>query len=377
MKFIISGIKRYPIIVAAAAVIAVLWLFAGLSGNDNDAGDVGDSHSKKPVAEVGNLIKVENLTAQHKPRRLLVNAVTEAIRELELKAEVAGRIVELPVKEGEYVEEGTVLLRIDPRERKESLRQAEALLAQRQIEYEAARSLKSKGFRSKIGMAAAKTNLEEARARLKQAQIEFDNTQIIAPFSGKLERFYVEIGDFVNSGAFSPNAAVALFVEDDPLLVTGYVAERDLAGLHPGISAKVRLGDDKEVTGVVTFVGSVADESTRSFRIEAETANPAHDIPVGITVDLQVPVGDYPAYRVPSSLLALDDAGKVGVKILNEDGVVKFLPVRIIDQDDDGIWITAMDASMGNSIRLITQGAAFVSVGQEIKERKMHKQADE
>ena len=67
---------------------------------------------------------------------------------VDVKAEVMGRVAEVVAIEGSFVKAGAVLAKLDLRDRLERLAEAKAVLAQREIEYDAAKRLRAKGFRA-------------------------------------------------------------------------------------------------------------------------------------------------------------------------------------------------------------------------------------
>ena len=96
------------------------------------------------------------------------------------------------------------------------LGEAEALVNQRQLEYQAARALAAKGYRAATKMAQAVTLLETARTIEARIRREISHTDIRAPFAGVLEVRHAEQGDFLKKGG-----PIALVVDRDPLLVVG------------------------------------------------------------------------------------------------------------------------------------------------------------
>ena len=78
------------------------------------------------------------------------------------------------------------------------------------------------------------------------------------------------------------------------------------------------------VTGPVTFVGKTADEDTRTYGIEVQVPNTDYSIPSGVSVQIDIPVETVMAQRISSALLALDDAGRMGVRTIDKRNIVYF-----------------------------------------------------
>ncbi|MFQ5972601.1 MAG: efflux RND transporter periplasmic adaptor subunit, partial [Alphaproteobacteria bacterium] len=302
-------------------------------------------------------VRVVRVTAQPRQQRLLINGRTEASRRVELRAEAEGRIVEILVDRGDEVEKGQVLARISQDERPARLAQAQALLRQREIEYQAAASLKEKGYRSETSLAAARAELDAAIAVVEQIRIDLEQTSIRAPFDGMIDEGHVELGDYVQIADVA-----GTIVDLDPILVVGYATEREVGSLHLGKIGAATLIDGTSVEGIISYVSSVADGQTRTYRFELEVPNPDYRIRDGITSRIRIDASESMAVVLSPSVLTLDDNGTVGVKIVTEGDIVEFVPVRILEATSDGVWIEGLPSPA----RLITVGQDFVANGQRV-----------
>jgi multidrug efflux system membrane fusion protein len=250
-----------------------------------------------------------------------------------------------------------VLLRLAIEDRQAMLDEARAMLRQRQIEYDASKELQTKGFRSETSMAAAAAELDAAQAAVKQMEIDLERTTIVAPFEGVLGWERVELGDYVSAGD-----AVATVVDLDPLLVVGFASEREVAALQPGAPGSARLVDGSMVEGRLSFVAPQADAQTRTYRFELEVPNPDGRIRAGLSAEVAIPVEEMMAHVLSPAVLTLADNGTLGVKIVGADNRVAFVPVQIVGESEQGIWVTGLPTE----VTLITVGQEFVVTGQEV-----------
>lgn len=319
----------------------------------------------KPPPEqnaAGVRIQVEAREARPHRRRIVVYGSTQPVRDVGLSVQTQGMVEAIPAKEGEYVGKGDVILKIDERDRPAKLAQAQALLAQREIEYRAAKKLSKGGYQTEIRLAESKAQLEEARARLKLMQQDLAFTELRAPFAGRLDAVNVELGDFVGIGTFGVEGAAARLIDEDPMLVVARLSEKDRPFVSIGLEASATLPDGQEIQGYISYLGHVADPQSRTFRVEMEVPNPDGAIPAGVSAELAIPAREVMAYGVSPSVLALDDAGRVGVKRLDADNRVVFEQVEIVEDSEAGMWIAGLPAR----IRLITFGQAYLSAGQTV-----------
>jgi len=147
-----------------------------------------------------------------------------------------------------------------------------------------------------------------------------------------------------------------------PLLVAGRVAEASVAKMQNHSIVKVVLAGGKTVEGKIRFIERNADEITRTFRLEALVENNDLTLRSGLTAQMVIPVGATKAHLVSASLLALDDQGQVGVKVLDGNNVVSFHLVQIIGDESDGVWVQGLP----EHTTLITVGQQYVTAGETV-----------
>lgn len=350
-------IKRSVLIAAGIALGLGLWMASGQidlgGGPPPTTAEPPARPEQEPVT-----VRVQQSTALPVAREVVINGRTRAVRSVHLRAEVAGRVIELGPEKGSRVEEGELLVRLDPREREAELREAEAALAQREIEYDAAERLGQRGFEAETRIAARRAELARARADLSRIQVALEQTLIRAPFAGVLENRPVEIGDFADVGQ-----EVATVIAQDPFLVVADVTELQVGGLAPGMRGVALLATGEAVEGRIRYVASESHETTRTFRVELEVPNPTGRLTAGVSAQLRLQQEPVPGHRVSSALLALDDSGRLGIKTVDEDDIVRFHPAEIARADAEAVWLTGLP----EELRLITVGQGFVRPGERVR----------
>ena len=111
--------------------------------------------------------------------------------------------------------------------------------------------------------------------------------------------------------------------------------------------------------GRIRYVAPVADEATRTFTVELEVDNADGALRVGGTAELRIPAEEVFAHRIAPSLLTLDDAGNIGVKIVNDAGLVEFVVADIVMSSNDSVWL----AGLPQTATIITVGQGYVTNG--------------
>ncbi len=354
-----TSIKTSYLIASGIAIAVTAWLLSGQLTREEPVTPAGaTSEMAQPAAAPLARVRVREQAAEPRIVEIVLRGQTVANRQVELRAETRGKVVEVPAEKGALVPTGDIIAQISNDDRKARLDMAKALLVQREIEYDNAQKLSKKGYRPETDVAETRAKLEEAKAAVTSMDIDIAHTTVRAPFNGVVEERPVEIGDFVDVGD-----KVATIVDPDPMLVVGHVSEQDVVKIRVGMPGKARLVTGETVSGKVRFVGSTADAQTRTFRVELEVPNPDRRVVQGISAELQLPVAELPAHRVSSAILALTDDGKIGVKTVNADNVVEFRTVDIIGDGPDGVWL----AGLPERVRFITVGQDFVLPGQKVE----------
>jgi multidrug efflux system membrane fusion protein len=140
------------------------------------------------------------------------------------------------------------------------------------------------------------------------------------------------------------------------------VPESDINKVTEGQQVILNLITGETIEGKLTFVSKSASNLTRTFKVEAEIENKNGFIRDGITSEMIIKTSKIKAHKITPSVLMLNDKGILGIKIIRDLDIVKFLPITILEDSEDGIWVTGIP----NQIQLITQGQGFVEDNQKV-----------
>ena len=186
--------------------------------------------------------------------------------------------------------------------------------------------------------------------------VELNRTEVKAPFRGYVEKI-VKPGNLLNRGQIC-----AVIIELDPLTFVAEVPEAEIKSIVKGQKVLIELVTGETITSKLSFVSKSATPATRSFRVEAEVENSKGVIRDGITGTMKIYTNKILAHKISPSILLLSDNGTIGVKSVNNNNIVEFLPIKIIEDTNDGIWVTGIP----NLSNLIVVGQGFVENGQEV-----------
>jgi len=346
------AISRSWLVTLAIAAIVFLWMISGaFFSSKNNVNNETTPEIAPPK------VRVQESIAQPMTNHLTLQGQTVADRTVTIKAETHGVVKQALIEKGTAVKAGETLIKLALEDREERLREARSRLAQSKTENEAVQSLKKSGFQAELELARTKAALDAAAAALRQAELELQHTNITAPIAAIVEKRLVEVGDFVNRGD-----PVALLVDLDPIRVVAQVSERYLGKIQPDSPGEVRLLGGTVIPAKVTYVGSTASESTRTFPVEMQIPNPDGAIIEGITAELHLPIKEVLAHNVPPSVLSLLDNGQLSVKAVNDQNRIVAYPVKILGDNANGIWL----GGLPDKLLLVVVGNEYVVPNQTV-----------
>ncbi|WP_319495932.1 efflux RND transporter periplasmic adaptor subunit [uncultured Cohaesibacter sp.] len=301
-------------------------------------------------------VAVQHFSAKPRLSTLTIRGRTEADTKVTVRAETSAIVQSIAVEKGQWVHKGDLLCKLDIGSREASLAKARAALEQAEFDLQAKETLATKGFASKTQLAALRASRDAAIAGVKEAALELDRTNILAPVDGLVQGDVAEIGDQLSIGG-----ACAELVNPDPMLVVGQVSERDIAQVEVGNKAQVNLVTGEKTEGRVRFVSSVSDVETRTFLVEVEIPNPDRSLRDGVTAVANLALPPIKAHLMSPALLTLSDEGIVGAMQVVDD-TARFTPVNIVSNDENGVWLTGLP----DEVDLITVGQEYVKSGQKV-----------
>lgn len=372
----------------------------------------GDTPPQTPEADANEGDKVENavLIPEDSPNRVAVVAIkstsqpidnavilrgqTRAIRQVDIRAETTSTVVSEPLRKGVAVSSGDLLCQLDPGIRPASLLEAQARLKESQartpqteaqldeanarlheaqINLTAAQKLTKGGYTSETQLASAQADersahasiatataglestqagIESARAVVAAALKEMTRLELHTPFDGVLESDTAEIGSLLQ-----PGDLCATVIQLDTIKLVGFVPETQVDRVVLGADADARLATGLEVSGKVTFISRSADEDTRTFEVEITVSNDDLHIRDGQTADIMISAAGAKAHRIPQSALTLNNDGVLGVRIVRKDQTAGFVPVTLLQDTLDGVWLSGLP----DTADVIVVGQDFVT----------------
>ena len=291
--------RKILIGVGVAAVVGVLAARAVMAGGEDAI-----------------TVRAEDVERRDLVAKVRASGHIEPKRSVDISADISGRIVQLPVEEGQNVSEGDLLLIIDPTQYEAAMRRAEASLAEARAREVQARTEYTQAQRDADRMSQLKERTEDlvtdqeveqaitvaevrksfweaaehgvanARAAVSEARDRVDKTVIRAPMTGRITRLSVEKGETAIVGTMNNPGSLLLTVADlSEMEAVIEVDETDVPSISIGDSASVEIDafPNRRFAGRVTKIGNSSIRPVSS--VTSTASDQAIDFEVRISLD--------------------------------------------------------------------------------------------
>lgn len=351
-----------------------------------------------PLAVTGHPVTRGEITAE-----VMGTGTLEARLQTIVSSKIAGRISDVPVDQGDEVQEGQVLLRLDDSELKQQVEiarsslaaanasierveaeaeRAQAVLDQVKVDHQrnqklfASKSISANEMdkseqalevaqadlaKSRAAVAEARKNLIVAQNTLDYQLARLGDTVIKAPFSGLIIRRDREPGDVV-----VPGTSIFLLISPKSLWVRAWVDETEMADLKIGQEARVifRSEPGTNYTGKVARLGRETDRETRQFLVDVDVEKLPRNWSVGQRAEVFIETaGRKGTVTIPSRLLLRQD-GTVGVFTLAE-GKAAWIPLKIGLRGRENVEI--LEGLEPGDMIITTSGSKKIHEGRRVK----------
>jgi HlyD family secretion protein len=235
----------------------------------------------------------------------------EPVLTVDVKSKASGEIIEMRVETGDDVRSGQLLARVDPRQPRNQLAQAEANLVVARAQLENARAqlgradtlyktqsiTEAEYETARLAHANANAQVVKAAADLDLAKDRMDDTQVRAPIRGTIIQKSVELGTVISSPTSDVGGGTVLFrmANLDTVQVRTLVDETDVGKVQPGLPATITVDayPSRPFEGAVLKIEPQAtvNQNVTMFPVLIRIANPGHLLKPGMNTEVEIHVG--------------------------------------------------------------------------------------
>jgi membrane fusion protein (multidrug efflux system) len=307
------------------------------------------------------MIPVSIIEVKPVPMRdvILLPGTTEAWQDVQVAADTAGRIEWIGPREGEQVNKGDLLVKIDVSALKAALDHAAAQFKLADDLYQRRRRLFERKIIAKEELDQSETQRTLAATDYEQIKVRYDHGFPRSPISGIINHLYVDTGEFIDTGK-----PLADIVNIDRIKINVRVPELDIRFVLRGQKTPVRIDafPERELSGGVDFVAFKADPATKTFLVRTLIENPYGDIRPGMIARV-VFVRQIIPDALAAPLFALVDKGGERLVFVEKDGVAHSRTVSIGVIEGDRVQVTS---GLSPGDHLIVKGQTEVEDGMKV-----------
>jgi len=276
-------------------------------------------------------------------------------------SQITGVVLEIHAEEGDFVQAGTVLAKVETDRYELELERGNAALKRLEMDYQRKKELFEKKLVSADDFERASAEFEAQKAAVGLSQLDLKYTSIRAPISGYVSERLVRVGNLVelHQPVFRINSY-------DPLLAVLHVPERELSVLHKGLEVTVNVDalPNREFRGMVTRISPVVDPGTGTFRVTAEINDPDQLLKPGLfgRVDILYDMRKNVPLIPRNAVITEDESSHVF--LVGDDGSAVRRQVRL-GYERNGLVEIVEGLSAGD--RVVTAGKGSLSDGARIE----------
>ena len=262
---------------------------------------------------------------------LEVTGSLEAKESVTLQPELSGLVREIAFTEGQQVEKGALLARLDDAELNAQVAEAEARADLARINRERADALATDGSLAQAEIDRVRSEERGSLAALELLRVRLARTRLVAPFAGVLGARRLSVGDYA-----TPASVLTTLDDLSALKLTFLVPERSIPQVRPGtrVTARVRVGADEqavETEGEVFFVSASIDPAVRASAVKAILRGPPSALRPGMFASVRILLSTRGQVLVaPEAALLSGVRGVQVIAVTEKDGkpVARYVKVQ-------------------------------------------------
>jgi HlyD family secretion protein len=267
----------------------------------------------------------------------------QAKNDVKIGATVPGLIISLPVKDGDLVKKGQLLVQIDPSEYRSAVAQATAQLSSAKANFEQSRQLHErqqklyeKGLTSKEQYDASltqynvsKAQFDQSQASLRQAEDLLAKTTITAPMDGKITQLLKKEGEMVTGATYNPTEIMTIS-DLSAFEVEVEVDETDIAETRLGEEAKIKIDafPDSSFKGEVSEIGNTAiitgygtQDQVVNFLVKVLILDEVKGIKPGMSASVDITTASHKdVLNIPIAAMVMREEKKDTLNVKSKEG---------------------------------------------------------
>lgn len=307
-------------------------------------------------------IRIATLTTEVFKRPVEIQGIVESDKNVLVSSEVAGRIVEVLVKEGQVVSQGQVLARVDGSITANSINEVENALQLAEVTYKKQKNLYAQNVGTEMQLLQAENQRNALKKQLETLRSQYAKYTITAPVSGTVDNVPVNSGENI-----MPGMPVARVVNNSQLKVTADVSEKYIKSVKKGNDVLVKFpGLDIEMEAKISSTGQIIKQANRTFDMVINL-NKSNEL-LKPNLLAMVTIYDYinpKAIAIPSNII-LTTGSESYVYVLENKGNAKIATKRVIETGNVSGALTEIKSGLSEGDNVIIENYNNLTQGAEV-----------
>jgi len=302
------------------------------------------------AVSVGETIREDRITAIGDGR---------ARRSVTVRSNAVGVITDLNLAAGGYVEEGTLIVKLQDEAESIALEQAHIQLEDARTEEVRIKRLQASGATTEVRLRETELLLRNAELSVRQAEFDLSQRQIAAPISGWIGIIDLEEGDRV-----SAQDQLVTITDRSDILIDFRVPERAVRNIKVGQSFQVMpLGfEDKTLTGEISAIDSVVDRASRTLLVQGRVANNEDMLRAGMAFSVNLSFPGATLLSIAPLAVQWSSDGPF-VWAVRENKATQ-VAVEIVQRNSDQVLVFSDSLAAGDLV--VTEGVQTLREGAEV-----------
>lgn len=311
------------------------------------------------------LIKTKTLTPVTFQRYTDVQASLMSDDMVFASSELGGRIISLNVKEGQFVNKGSLIARLDLKSVEDQKAELETSIAFAKDVFDRQSRLWDQKIGTEVQYLQAKNNFDRLEKSMEMLKTQLSKARVYAPISGVVDKEFLQPGEIA-----APGSPIVQLFNPNKLKVTADVPESYLGKIKRGDRVNVKYPAlDIETSKTVSLVGRTIDPSNRTFKVEVNTDNVAGKLKPNLLAEISF--NDFTkadAITVELPLVQEEVNGRKYIYVVADQGGKAIAKKAYVTIGESHMGEVIIESGLVAGDKIITDGARSVSEGSAVKE---------
>ncbi|MCI5208693.1 MAG: efflux RND transporter periplasmic adaptor subunit [Candidatus Electrothrix sp. ATG2] len=294
--------------------------------------------------------------------KISLPGLIEPWAKLSLMAKIGGSIEKIVVQEGDHVQQGQLIARIENKDYRIALDSAKAAYALAKADYSRKKTLRRKGISTQANLDEQRSTLSQAKAAVENAELALSRCRITAPISGVISRLDAEVGMVVNQMMPAP---IAEILQIDRLKAVVAVPEADVSAVRQlkEVGVQIRSLNNSRFQTQVHFLAPSPETLAHAYRLELALNNPKEHILPGMFLQADI-VKQTEEQAVAVPLYTLISRNNEQYVYVAENGIAR---KRAVETGFTEGWQILIRSGLRFGEQVIIQGHRTVEDGQPVR----------